>query len=601
MSWVTAIWSMVIAACVTLAVIHGFVWVRQRDSWSSLLFTALALATAGIAACEVLMMQAVSTAGFAAVLRWFHLPVWVALLSIIGFVHVYLRSDRLWLGLLAAALRTVSLLYNFAGPSTLNYRAIHALHPIPLLGEEVAIPAGSPNPWMAFGQASLLVLMIYLADASWTAWRRGDRLRAWSVGGMLFFFNLSGFVQAVLVYWGYLQLPVMASPFFLGTLVTMGFALSQELLKANQLAKDLQREKALTEAVFDGAPGLIYLYDQQGRLIRWNKLHEEITGYSSAELAGKSMPDWFDQDELARVKAAWHQVFTAGSARMECNLIIKGGQKIPTLLSGVKLEIDGQPYLVGVGLDLTEQKRMEAELREQGRVLTHMNRASTLGVLAGSIAHEVNQPLAIILSNAQAARRLLERQPPDLAEVRDILKDIVDADRRAGDVIKRLRAMLQRGEAHLQPTDLNKVVDEVLQLMGNDLSSRGVTVSRQLAEHLPLVSADRIPMQQVLLNLILNACDAMAGNLPGERQVTVATRREGGDVQLTIADLGSGLPADTSRLFEPFFTTKSAGLGMGLAICHAIVQAHRGRLWAEPNVARGAVFHVAVPVPEAVS
>ncbi len=251
----------------------------------------------------------------------------------------------------------------------------------------------------------------------------------------------------------------------------------------------------------------------------------------------------------------------------------------------------------GVSMDVTERKRIEAELNEQRRELAHLSRVTMLSALSGSLAHELNQPLGIILSNAQAAEALLENNAPDLDELRSILADIVKADHRAGEVIKRLRAFLQRGEANRQAHDVNEIVTETLPLVRSDLIARGVMVEAALAPGLPSVRCDRVQLQQVLLNLLLNACDAMADHEPGARQAKIDTAQDGARVRLSVRDAGCGLPPDIERLFQPFVTTKGQGLGIGLAISRSIVESHGGRLWAEP-LETGAAFHVELPVEE---
>ena len=263
----------------------------------------------------------------------------------------------------------------------------------------------------------------------------------------------------------------------------------------------------------------------------------------------------------------------------------------------VHYNMSGKPdYLMGVSMDITARKEAEAEVQRQRAELAHLARVNTLGALSGSLAHELNQPLGIILSNAQAAQELLAQEPPDVAEVQAILADIVAADRRAGEVIERLRALLKRGQVSLQPLPLNQVIEEVLHLTRADLIGRGVTVVRELAPDLPPIAGDRVQLQQLVLNLILNAADAMAANAPGTRRLHLQTRLHEGRVRASVRDEGGGLPADVERLFQPFYTTKTQGLGLGLAICRSIVAAHHGRLWAEPHPERGAVFHFELPV-----
>jgi signal transduction histidine kinase len=252
----------------------------------------------------------------------------------------------------------------------------------------------------------------------------------------------------------------------------------------------------------------------------------------------------------------------------------------------------------GVVRDITPHKQAELEAQELRGNLTHLTRVNTLGALSGSLAHELNQPLGIILTNAQAAQELLLQEPPDVAEVQAILSDIVTADRRAGEVIERLRALLKRGQVSLQPLPLNQVIEEVLHLTRADLIGRGVTVIRELTPDLPAIAGDRVQLQQLVLNLILNAAEAMAANAPGARRLHLQTLLHQGRVRASVRDEGGGLPADAERLFQPFYTTKPQGLGLGLAICRSIVAAHRGRLWAEPHPERGAVFHFELPVAE---
>src|SRR4030095_13991257 len=215
--------------------------------------------------------------------------------------------------------------------------------------------------------------------------------------------------------------------------------------------------------------------------------------------------------------------------------------------------------------DITERKQAELEIQEQRQLLSHLTRVATLGELSGALAHELSQPLTSILSNAQAAQRFLAHEPVDLGEVGDILKDIVDEGRRAGAVIRRWRTLLRKGETLLQPLDLNEVTNEVLRLAHTELTANRVTVTTQLTPGLPAVRGDRVGLQQVLLNLIVNACDAMKLNEPARRHLTVITAPDGpGAVQVSIADRGDGIPADKiERVFEPFFTTKEHGLGLG--------------------------------------
>jgi len=259
---------------------------------------------------------------------------------------------------------------------------------------------------------------------------------------------------------------------------------------------------------------------------------------------------------------------------------------------------DGQIIEIqGVGRDITELKLARREARERRKEVTHLTRVANLGELSGALAHELNQPLTAILSNAQAAQRMLAKKVIDLPEVREILHDIVLDDNRASEVIRRLRVLFKKGDAQLQPLDVNEVAAEVLDLAHSELVTRQVTGNYRMTPGLPVVRADRIQLQQVLLNLVVNACEAMGSTDPAARELSVSTGLgEDGLVRIEIADRGQGLPADTKdRVFEPFFTTKVNGLGLGLSISRSIIAAHGGRLSAANNPERGATFFVELP------
>ncbi len=249
--------------------------------------------------------------------------------------------------------------------------------------------------------------------------------------------------------------------------------------------------------------------------------------------------------------------------------------------------------------DVSARKRAEQEARNQQQQLAHLGRAAVLGQLSGAFAHELNQPLTSILGNAEAALKLIERGGGDKAEIREILRDIVQDDVRAAQVIDRLRALLERGDLLRRPVDLNGTIRDVLDLARSELITRHVHVTTSLDTHVPVVMADRVQMQQIVLNLLMNACEAM-GSLPvAERRVTLATRflRETSCVEIAMTDSGGGIPsADLERIFQPFVTTKPSGMGMGLAICRSVAESHHGRLWAENAPDGGATFRLIVPV-----
>src|SRR5438874_1431421 len=307
----------------------------------------------------------------------------------------------------------------------------------------------------------------------------------------------------------------------------------------------------------------------------------------------------YPDDRPLRDSAIKRAIETKGSYEMEYRVLLQDGT-VRWISGRARCMSDGDgrsTRLLGVSMDVTERKQAEKEVMEQRDELFHLSRVATLGQLSGSLAHELNQPLGIILSNAQAAQHMLAGDAPDIPELREILADIIGENLRAGEVITRLRALLKRGETRLLPLALNEVIEDVLHLLRSDLVARGVSAESKLAERLPDVPADEVQLQQVLINIVGNACDAMAENPPGDRRLRISTSAESGAVCVSIEDQGRGLPnGDSSQIFEPFFTTKSHGLGIGLSICRSIIAAHHGRLWAEPNKGRGVTLRIELPV-----
>ena len=284
-----------------------------------------------------------------------------------------------------------------------------------------------------------------------------------------------------------------------------------------------------------------------------------------------------------------------GFAR-ELYALHKDGSEVPVEVVLKPMQtVDASFALVSL-VDVTERRQSERTAARQRDEISHLSRVAMLGELSGSIAHEINQPLMGILSNAQAAQRFLARDDVNLDEVREILVDIVEDDKRAGEVIRRLRALLKKGEVQNRPLDINSVVDDVMRLARNDLMNRDVAVNTELTTDLPPVFGDQIQLQQVLLNLVINACEAMEA-MSGTRQVLIRTRRaDDGGVEMSVSDRGGGIPpGDLERIFEPFVTTKEHGIGLGLSICHTIIIAHGGRLWAE-NIGEGAMFRCTLPL-----
>ena len=387
-----------------------------------------------------------------------------------------------------------------------------------------------------------------------------------------------------------LFLLVAAAPLLLLAVAIDDDRRSTEALRASEERMSLAAESArLAVWDWDVAKDTVCIQDEG--LLGF----DPHTPVDHATLAGRVHPD----DRAARATAIRNVLANGGFYESEFRVTLPDGS-VRWLaarghsLSPVKKD-DVAPRILGIAMDITRQKEAAAEALLQREELAHLSRAASLSALSGSIAHELGQPLSSILINAQTGQHCMSRDPPDLVETRAIFEDIVNANRRALDIIDRLRTMLRRGAVALQPVSVNESLEELLRLIRSDLIARGVSVSKILAADLPLAMTDRVQLQQVLLNLIVNACDAMESTPRDTRILTVNTFTTDNEVRIGVLDCGIGLPDDVESLFQPFHSTKNGGLGMGLSICRTLVTSQGGKLWAERRAERGAAFHVALP------
>jgi two-component system, LuxR family, sensor kinase FixL len=611
MSMITIIWSMSASACLTLAGIHFLVWSRNRTALANLFFSLLAMGTAAWTICELWMMRADTPVEFATVLRWGHVAVWLIVVCLVGFVHFYLKSGRPWLAWTVCGLRTLLLVVNFLVGQNLNYREVTRLEHIRLLGESVTIADGVPNPWILLGQLNLVTLIIFLIDATVTGWRRGNRHRALTVGGSMVFYILVSTGQSLLTFYGIIRLPYVGTVFFMGLIAVMGFELSGETVRALQLDRKLrdseaglheieERMRLAVEAVDFG----IWIRDLARNEIWATDKCRALFGFAETErleldrILERIYPDDREAVRLVLEKATEGD----GSYESEYRIVLPSGE-VRWIGSRSRVEFDGarKPILVrGISRDITRRKLTDLETQELRKEIALVDRVSMMGQLASALAHEINQPLGAILRNAEAAELFMQNASPDFEEIRAIFADIRKDDERAGNVIDRMRGLLKRQSLDRRPVDVGELVGEVAALLRSDAAARHVKLELAVADHLPRLIGDAVHLQQVLLNLIVNGMDALDGATVKERRVCVTASLDGPDaVEIAVSDSGQGIPADTfTHIFDPFFTTKPKGMGMGLPICRTIIEAHKGRLWAENQVGGGASFRFTLPITE---
>jgi PAS domain S-box-containing protein len=393
------------------------------------------------------------------------------------------------------------------------------------------------------------------------------------------------------------------------------FSSSGELVEIVTTQIDVTERKRAEEALRESEAKIrrlvdsniigIFIWDFDGRILEANDEFLRMVSYDRGDLLAGGIwwtdltpPDWRDRND-ARIE---RQKASGRFEPFEKEFTKKDGSRVPILIGGATFEENSNQGVAYV-LDLTERKRVEAEARENEQryreaqlELAHANRVATMGQLTASITHEVNQPITAAVTYALAARRFLGAEPPNLHEVDDALSLIVKEGNRAGEVVGRIRALIKKEVARKDAVAINDAILEVISLTRTEAANNGVSVRTQLAEGLPRVQGDRVQLQQVLLNLIINAIEAMRDVGEQERELLISSRNEPDGVSVEVRDSGPGFaPAALERVFEAFYTTKPGGLGLGLSICRSIMEAHNGRLWASPNVPHGAIFRFIAP------
>ena len=856
MSWVTVIWSISAGACLTLAFPQFIVWWKDRAARANLVFALGAVAVAVFAGLELGLMRAETPAQWDTIVRWIHVPAWVLIVSIVAFVRLYLNAGRRWLAWTVVAVRTAALILNFAISPNINYRKVTALRQIPFLGEPVSVPIGVPNPWMLVAQFSLLLLVIFVVDASISVWRRGNHRQALIVGGSIVLLVILASGQAVAMTWGILATPLTVSLFYLILVAAMAYELSYDLIHAAQVNRQLRATEAtLRESeqrfriVADAAPVLIWMSGVDKLCTFFNKRWLEFTGRSLEQEMGNGWAEgvhhadlqkcletyaeafdarkgfviqyrlkrndseyrWisdhgvprYDADgtfagyigscvdvtDLLRQQRALHQfeervslaaeaaqlgvwefdtvtdrvwvsdkirqlfqfpaedeitynefqkrvhpddradrdrvirraINTHGSYETEYRIVlpdgtirwiggrarcVDDGKGTPSRLLGVSMDIterkqaeelfrlateaspsgtvlvdhqgrivlvnahaerlfgwardeligknievlvpqrfaqmhpaerdhffalpearsmgadrelfarrkDGSEFPVEIGLNPTQtphgvvvlanvvdiSARLAAEevARRNREQVELLSRVSLLGEMTASLAHELNQPLAAIVNNATAAMQYLEQGRLNPGQLQDILNDVVADGRRACDVMHNVRSAIKKGSAIRGQVNMNDVVKAVAHMVQADAAAQSCKIKLSLTQDLPAIEGDPTQIQQVLINLVNNAFDAMRDAPPNRRVVDIVTDCNGdGTIGVDVRDYGSGISEATrERLFEQFFTTKDDGLGMGLAIVRSIVEAHGGTVAADNANGGGARFHFRLPI-----
>jgi PAS domain S-box-containing protein len=385
--------------------------------------------------------------------------------------------------------------------------------------------------------------------------------------------------------------------------------LRKEFADRKHAEQDLRSSEEKHRVIVEAANDVVVSMDERGNILLANPATRRVFGYDPVEIVGKPMTMLMPEMMRKLHEVGFKRYLATGKRHLnwqgvEVTAQRKDGQEFPVEVSFGELISEGHRVFTGYIRDISERKQAEEQLRASERnlqmtqaELARVSRLTTMGELAASIAHEVNQPLTAVINNGSACLRLLANRNLEPDVLRRALEEIVADGTRASAVLARIRGFIRKESAEKNPLDINEVIQEVLGLASRELYDNQVLVDYQLTANLPFVVADRVQLQQVLLNLIMNGIEALIPVTDRPRLLWVQSRiDESGDLLVAVSDSGTGFDLEVDRVFTPFFTTKAKGMGMGLSISRSLVESHGGRLWATSNSPCGAVFSFTLPV-----
>src|SRR5271165_6472778 len=577
MIWVTIIWAMIASACLTLALVHVLVWWRRPSARANLLFALSAVATAVYGGCELWMMRAETPGAFGLAVRWTHVPAWVLIVSLVGFVRLYLRAGRLWLAWTVCGVRTLSLILNFVCTPNLNYREITALRHVSFLGETVAVAEGVPNPWMLIAHLSLLLLVIFVADAAISVWQRGDRRRALLVGGSIIFFVVTGTGQVILTFWGIIHAPFTVSWFYMGIVAAMGYEMSQDLLRAARLSDDL-RESQQRMALATHAANLgIWVRDLVRNEVWATDKWRALLGFGKSERIDLNgfLQKLHPEDREAVSKAIAKALGGEGGYAMEYRVVLPDGRmRWIASRGGVEFDATGKPVLMrGVSLDNTARKLAEEAAHDLSGRLIQAQEEDQMR-LTRDLHDDLSQSLALLSVELE----MFGRRPP--AEPGQISGRMQEFSAQ----VKRLSSEVHRLSHELHPAKLEQ--------LGLVAAVRGFCKEFALAHEIAIEFADRsVPRavpQDTALCLYRIAQEALHNVVrhSGGTAARVELEMEGGELRLAIVDDGVGFDPETVR----------ANGSLGLVSMGERARFVDGVLYVESHAGKGMRVEVRVPI-----
>ena len=609
MSMVILLWSSMASLCLVLAGIHGGIWLRNRTATHSGAFALVCVGVAAIDLVELSMMHAASTNSYLQLLRLFYLVVLAGFFGLVNFVWIYMQAGRRWLGWAAIGMRVVATVAGLVLPNSLHFSELYALEPTSFLGSPVMVGRGTPNPWLALGVLANLLLTAFFIDAIASVWKQRGARQVIVLGSALLFLVFSGLVNTALIGFGVMRAPLQVTLSFLPIILIMGWRLSKELVRSAQMERELtaaemrllasrQRMTLAAEAAkvgfwtldpatlrLQGTPWAMRLFDMEG---------EESSHLD--RLLGRINPA--DRDTFRSALA--DALRSTGLVSVEYRMTGTDGQERWYLSAGSGRHSDSGESLrlTGVTFDISARKHAEAAVSLQRKEAEYLSRVVTVSGLSDMLAQELRQPLDSMLSDAKSAQARLRGVSINRDAIRSLLADIVAMNDRASQVIAKLRDLLRRSDPVREFISLCTLVDDVLGFLGPDLVRRGIQVTPEPERSMRTLAVDRVRIEQVVINLIIQACDALAARPLAERRLRVRVYAIGANAALDVTYRDDAPAAAAASAVDPFLAMKDDNAGIGLAICRLIVDSHGGQIWAEQHPDGAASFRVRLPYQE---
>lgn len=582
-----------------LGLLHFQLWLFGH-SRKYLLSMIMAFSAGACALVDLSMMHSTDIAHFQLLLQYQNLFVYILLIALIGLVYVQFGTASRWLAALITVLWSLGLIINFTMPASIVYVSIESIEQhATFWGDKFSVVSGSENPWVWLVNLATLLILIYVIDASIRAWRQGDRRSASIIGFGIVVFLLIGIFHSFLVDHGRLNSPYMISFSYLAVVIAMSYDLISDTVRVPRLTQQIMANEKRWRDLLENIRLAVVAIDEHGLIYYTNPFFQEITGYRDSELLDKKVMSLSPAEDSGRNRNRFEPPYSKDHIpEKQWPVICKSGERRDFLWSSVKqLGTDGlYAGTISIGSDITKQLKAEKELQQSRHELERLTRANMLGELVSALAHELNQPLTSILSNSQAALRFMDSDRFSMHELRDILQDIVQDDKRASEVIRSLRAMLTKSEIAPRDFHIRDTINQVVTIFQSELEKNEVKVRIHIAPEVTEIHARHIEIQQVIMNLLINAVQAMKDLPLKQRMITIDATSKDGMMAVAVSDSGPGISTErASDIFNAFFTTKLGSIGVGLAICKRIIESHGGKITALNNPQGGAVISFTLP------